>query len=84
MITRLDNIALHSHSVITVVRGCIPFFEWEEMMKEGGLKIVHSTKSCKAVILALVCDSTWSSSEGARVEGGNIPYAGFVNREPTG
>ena len=39
----LGRTALHCWSVITAVRGCIPFIKWEEMAKEGGFKKVYQT-----------------------------------------
>ena len=36
LITRLGGTALYCYAVITVVRGCIPFFKREEMVVEGG------------------------------------------------
>ena len=39
-ITRLGRKALYSYSVIMVVKGCVHFIKWEEMVVEAGLKIL--------------------------------------------
>ena len=48
MITKLSRTSLYSYSEITVIRGCIPFFKWEEMVVEGGTqKSASSEKRLK-------------------------------------
>ena len=41
MFTWLGRIALYCYSEITVVRGCLTFFKWEEMVVEERLKKKH-------------------------------------------
>ena len=52
MFTWLGRIALYCYSEITVVRGCLPFFKWEEMVVEERLKKTLCLKVSPEVRLA--------------------------------
>ena len=44
-IARLGRTAFYCYPVITVVLGCIPFMKWDEMVVEGGQKLLEELGS---------------------------------------